>query len=62
MKRFLYSLIFLGLLSVEANAQAVIVRKRDLSTTTYGNSSVQISPSSSSANLGGMYYSVTITH
>ena len=57
MKRFLYSLILLGLLSVQANAQAVIVRKRDLSTTTYGNSSVQISPSSSSANLGGMYYS-----
>jgi len=45
------------MLSVECNAQAVVVRKRDLNSSSSVNSSMQVSPSSSSANLGGMYYS-----
>lgn len=56
MNRFLFALTFLGLMSIEANAQAVIVRKRQLNAGSGTNPSVRYSPSSSS-NMGNMYYS-----
>ncbi|MAZ96357.1 MAG: hypothetical protein CMP53_02405 [Flavobacteriales bacterium] len=57
MNRFLVALAFLGFLGVEANAQAVIVRKRQLNTDSGTNPSVRYSPSSSSSRIGNMYYS-----
>jgi hypothetical protein len=57
MNRFLFALTFLGLMSIEANAQAVIVRKRQLNAGSGTNPSVRYSPSSSSSNMGNMYYS-----
>lgn len=56
MKRFLYTLGIIICFISETNAQAVVVRKRDLNSSGIGED-VRISPSSSSANLGGMYYS-----
>ena len=56
MNRFLFALTFLGLISIEANAQAVIVRKRQFNEGSSTNPSVRYSPSSSSY-MGNMYYS-----
>lgn len=56
MNRFLFALTFLGLISIEANAQAVIVRKRQFNEGSSTNPSVRYSQSSSS-NMGNMYYS-----
>ena len=57
MNRFLFALTFLGLLSIETNAQAVIVRKRKLNANSGTNPSIRYSPSASSSNMGTLYYS-----
>lgn len=58
MKRFLYTLVLVGLVATELSAQAVIVRKRELNTNSPGgNLNTQVSPSSSGNYLGGLYYS-----
>ena len=57
MKGILFALTFLGLLSIETNAQAVIVRKRELNTGSGTNPSIGYSTSAPSSNMGTMFYS-----
>lgn len=57
MKGILFVLTFIGLLSIETNAQAVIVRKRELNAGSGTNPSVGYSISTPTSNMGTMFYS-----
>lgn len=58
MNRFLSTLLLLILTVAQADAQAVVVRKRELNTgSSSGNLSTQISPSMTNSSMSGIYYS-----
>ena len=58
MNRFLSTLLLLMLTIAQADAQAVVVRKRELNTgSSSGNLSTQVSPSMTNSSMSGIYYS-----
>ena len=58
MNRFLSTLLLLILTVAQADAQAVVVRKRELNTgSSSGNLSTQVSPSMTNSSMNGIYYS-----